>query len=96
VLDDYIEELIRLRWKIEHNERTNLNLYGENRIGQKEKKVTTIENEENIGYEEYQKMTIEEGSRAINCRVQTSKTSSRQNKANIMRSKDSLWHRNNP
>jgi hypothetical protein len=33
----HVEEPIRLRWKIEHNERENLNLYGENRIGQKEK-----------------------------------------------------------
>jgi hypothetical protein len=29
----HIEEPIRLRWKIEHNERANLNLYGENRMG---------------------------------------------------------------
>jgi hypothetical protein len=28
----HIEEPIRLCWKIEHNERANLNLYGENRI----------------------------------------------------------------
>jgi hypothetical protein len=73
VFQKHIEEPIRLRWKIEHNEKANLNLYGENRIGQKEKKVTTTENEENIGYEEYQKMTIE-GSRVIKCRAQTSRT----------------------
>jgi hypothetical protein len=70
-------------------------IYGENRIGQKEKKVTTTENEENIGYEEYHKRMIEEGSRVINCRAQTIRTSSRQNKANIMRSKD-FYGRNNP
>jgi hypothetical protein len=89
----HIEEPIRLRWKTEHNERANLNLYGENRIGQKGKKVTTTENEDNIGCEEYQKMTIEEGSKVINCRTQTSRTSCRQNKANIMRSKDLLWQK---
>jgi hypothetical protein len=33
----HTEEPIRLHWKIEHHERANLNLYGENRIGQKEK-----------------------------------------------------------
>jgi hypothetical protein len=80
------EEPIRLCWKIEHNERRKQNWT-------KRKKVTTTENEENIGYEEYQKMTIEEGSRVINCRAQTSRTSSRQNKANIMRSKDFLWQK---
>jgi hypothetical protein len=46
----------------------------------KRKKVATTENEENIEYKEYQKMTIEEGSRVINCRAQTVRTSSRQNK----------------
>jgi hypothetical protein len=59
----------------------------------KKKKVTTTKNEENMGYEEYQKMMIEEGCRVINCRVQTSRTSSRQNNANIMRSKDFIWQK---
>jgi hypothetical protein len=38
VFQKHTEETIRLLWKIEHNERANLSLYGENRIGQKQKK----------------------------------------------------------
>jgi hypothetical protein len=88
-----MEEPIRLLWKIEHNERANLNLYGEGGIEQKEKKLATTVNEENIGYEECQKMIMEEGGRVINCRSQTNRKSSRQNKANITRSKDFLWQK---
>jgi hypothetical protein len=43
----------------------------------KGKKVTTTENEGNAGHEEYQKMTMEEGSRVINCRTQTGRISSK-------------------
>jgi hypothetical protein len=53
--------------------------------------ATTVN--ENIGYEECQKMIMEEGGRVINCRSRTIRTSSRQNKANIMRSKDFLWQK---
>jgi hypothetical protein len=59
-------------------------------LDKKKKKVATTVNEENTGYEECQKI-MEEGGRVINCSSQTNRTSSRQNKANIMRSKDFLW-----
>jgi hypothetical protein len=57
------------------------------------KKVATTENEENIEYDEYQKLLVEEASRATKDREQISRTSSRQNKANIIRSKDFLWQK---
>jgi hypothetical protein len=38
MFQEHAEEPIRLLWKIEHNERSNLNLYGEGGIGQKGKK----------------------------------------------------------
>jgi hypothetical protein len=55
--------------------------------------MATTVNEENIGYEECQMMIMEEGDRVINCRSQTNRTSSRQNKANIMKSKNFLWQK---
>jgi hypothetical protein len=61
VFQGHTEEPIRLLWKMDHNERANLNLYGEGGIEQKGKKVATTVNEENIGYEECQKMIMEEG-----------------------------------
>jgi hypothetical protein len=43
-------------------------------LDKKGKEVATTVNEENIGYEECQIMTMEEGGRVINCRSQTNRT----------------------
>jgi hypothetical protein len=88
-----IEEPIRLQWITKHIERINPNLCGENRIEQDKTKLAATENEGIIAYDEYQKMSVEEISTVTKESEQTIRTSSRQNKANIMRSKDFLWQK---
>jgi hypothetical protein len=53
----------------------------------------SFHDDESIEYDEYQKLLVEEASRATKNREQIIRTSSRQNKANIIRSKDFSWQK---